>query len=609
MSLKQQSTEFKPIPTPLVQILDRIGKGAIQLPDFQRDWVWDAEKVRELIVSVASAYPVGSILTMPAGRLPVGLKAFAGTRIEPKKRASLIVLDGQQRLTSLYQAFRRTNGVEVKKWKGKAFHFYLDISVLMQTGMTGDPVEEAVFYVLEENSGKKVRYDGIKIRYSLKTRESEIKNGALPLNILFDGDRLTDWRTKYLDYHLSELTSRTRQARWDTHVRPYIDRITNYKFAELRLSESVNLRAVCYIFEKVNRTGIPLNIFDLAVASYRPHNIELKLKWKETEKDLSAKAPMQPTDAIYFLQGVSLLDSLHRKRETQSNGAVTCRTKELLDVSHASLTKWWPVLESGYLEAGEFMRKEGIVARRVLPYSTLIIPLSAILAYLKNEGEGDISEATHKRISRWYWCCVFGRRYSGNVETTAAQDFEQVITWVGGGTEPSAIKEFSFRTDSLLEVTSLQSAIYKGVLCLSAREHAKDWGGGDILTEELFSETNLDHHHIFPKEALKELLGGAADPRMDSIVNKTLISAKVNRTIGGHLPSKYLGMLSLSGRELTNTLKSHGVKERFLRKDNWNGFVLDRREYLRRLIAEACGRRLGTFTDKHNWGESVDDAE
>lgn len=113
-----------------------------------------------------------------------------------------------------------------------------------------------------------------------------------------------------------------------------------------------------------------------------------------------------------------------------------------------------------------------------------------------------------------------------------------MVDWIEVGPQPDAVRTFTFRSDSLQEISSIKNAIYKGVLCLLAHNGARDFNGISLLTTSLFYETRQDHHHIFPKEYMKQK--EIADPRADSIVNKTLISAAVNRSISGNSPSKYV---------------------------------------------------------------------
>jgi hypothetical protein len=160
------------------------------------------------------------------------------------------------------------------------------------------------------------------------------------------------------------------------------------------------------------------------------------------------------------------------------------------------------------------------------------------------------------------------------------------------------VKAFAFRADVLQEVRSIRNAVYKGVLCLLARDGALDFGGGGKLSTALFFDTRQDHHHIFPLAALADL--GVTDPRAHSIINRTLISAAANRSIGGKRPSRYVRDFRLrlkDGVGFDAILRSHQIDPELLSADSWHDFLRDRRERLRKLVETACGGLVQAFSD------------
>jgi hypothetical protein len=560
--------------------------------------------VRDLIISVANRYPAGSLLTMPITGQGFALRPFEGSGDFLKESPNLMILDGQQRLTSLYQAVFRRDGITVK---GRTYFFYLDVGVLLsdQGGIdVGLPYfDKALFYVAEEKRGKKVRYEALQPKYELTTREDELSAGALPVGCIFDADGyLADWKKDYLvqrsNNKMEEYLRLDKE--WNRLVQPWLDRIRAYPFPVVELRGDMPLGAICHIFEKVNSTGVPLDVFDLCTAILWAQGFHLNDEWTTTRKVLEPLLPMlpKPMSGTLFLQGLSLLASLDRKRTNPgSNIAVTCRRPDLMAMNALVVKKWWNVLVEGYKESAKFMTENGILAERILPYSTLIVSLSAIFGDLKHRKGNVEAGAAWPKIAKWYWCSVFSQRYSGPTETNSAQDVEQVTNWVEGGNPPDAVRTFTFRSDSLQEISSIRNAIYKGVLCLLASKGAKDFGGGGKLSTALFYDTQQDHHHIFPTDALKKLK--IEDKRSNSIVNKTLISAPVNRSIGGKLPSQYVGnwRVKLGEKEFDAILVSHGIDQQLLANDHWNDYFLDRREKLRQLIQDICGGTVQPFTD------------
>lgn len=95
--------EFQTISRRMVQLLDELDNGQLALPDFQRSFVWAPDATRELLVSMIRSFPAGALLFLQGGSAT--FKARSAEEAPPLRvRPSHLVLDGQQRLTSLYQA-------------------------------------------------------------------------------------------------------------------------------------------------------------------------------------------------------------------------------------------------------------------------------------------------------------------------------------------------------------------------------------------------------------------------------------------------------------------------------------------------------------------------
>jgi hypothetical protein len=612
MNLPSEGDLFTPKSATLDALLPDIHRHKIALPEFQRPWVWEPEMVRDLIISVAYRYPAGSLLTMPISRDGFALRPFSGSGDRLQDKPNTLLLDGQQRLTSLYQALFRRDGIHYNR---RVYHFYLDVATLMADpdGIdVGEPYfEEALFFVREEKTGRRLRYEALQPRYELTTFENELEAGTLPLGCVFDASGyLAEWKKEYLIKRSNKDMDAYLEldAEWNELVQPWLNRIRTYRFPVVELDASMPLRAICHIFEKVNSTGVPLDVFDLCNAILWAQGFCLNHAWAKARKELKEILPMQPLTGTYFLQGLALLDSLDRKRTHPDPGiAVNCRKQDLMAMPRETVEKWWGVLVDGYREAAKFLTEQGVLAERILPYRTLITPLSVIFAYLKwSKGAAHVGAAWPK-VERWYWCSVFSQRYSSQVETASARDCEQVLDWIDGGSVPDAVRTFGFRSDALQEIASIRNAMYKGLLCLLARGGAKDFGGGGKLSTNLFYDTNQDHHHIFPNHALKQL--GIADPRANTIVNKALISCAVNRSIGGRRPSLYVRDWrgKLGGGRFDEILETHLIDPTALSSDNWESFLLDRREKLRQMISSVCGGNVQPFSDADDFEVEEDE--
>ena len=176
----------------LKDLLTNAHKGQLQLPDFQRDYVWTDEDVRSLIASVAKGYPVGALLTLQTGgEVDFKPRVLEGVTVDQAKPDELL-LDGQQRMTSLYQAAFSKAAVRTRTPRGTEVDrfYYIDIRSALSAGadleecIIGVPADR----VIRENFGRNIKLD-------LSTRENEFEHHMFPLNQVFDSrDWFYDWR-------------------------------------------------------------------------------------------------------------------------------------------------------------------------------------------------------------------------------------------------------------------------------------------------------------------------------------------------------------------------------------------------------------------------------
>ena len=147
---------FATQPILLKNLLDDVSSGAIQLPDFQRGWVWDDYRIRGLLASISRGFPVGAILTLAAGgdvkfkpRPIEGVLSAAGDKKIPAE-PSTFLLDGQQRLTSLYQALVHPGPVKTQSSKTRRIErwYYVD----MLKAIDPDTEREDVFVSVPKGS-------------------------------------------------------------------------------------------------------------------------------------------------------------------------------------------------------------------------------------------------------------------------------------------------------------------------------------------------------------------------------------------------------------------------------------------------------------------------
>ncbi|MDQ3485429.1 MAG: DUF262 domain-containing protein [Actinomycetota bacterium] len=579
------------------ELLRDVGSGKIRLPDFQRDWKWDVDRISSLLASVSLGYPVGVVMLLETGGADVqfATRLVSGVdTADADKPAERLVLDGQQRLTSLYQSLASGRPVQTQDTRKKRLErwFYLDMAMALDPD--GDREQAIVAVppdrVLRDNFGKDVVLD-------LSTTELECQQEMFPLESVFDGPAVDAWMVAYLQ--LDKANMAERLARWSYFKERVLANLTGYTVPVIVLRKETPREAVCTVFEKVNTGGIVLDVFELLTATFAASEFDLRQDWEERRRRLDDHKVLRGMQSTDFIQAITLLATRERRlawREGDSEKApaVSCKRRDILRLTRAEYERWAPEVERGFLWAGAFLTGEMLFEARDVPYRTQLVPLAAIHVAL---GPGAQAIGKVERIRRWYWywywCGVLGELYGGAIETRFANDLQQVTDWCSGSdTEPITVYESSFDPGRLLTLRTRNSAAYKGVYALLMRGGSKDWLYDQDITMASHHSLAVDIHHVFPKKwcADKQI----DDLRRESIVNKTAISAATNRKIGGQAPSRYLPKLQreaeTSVQELRRRIEQHHVDYGALEADDFDTYFDRRRERLLELIGQAMGK-------------------
>ena len=591
--------EFDSSKKPLDELLKKAGDGLLQLPDFQRGWVWDDEGIRGLLASVSRSFPVGALMTLQTGgdvrfkpRLVEGAPE-SGRAWQPEA----LLLDGQQRITSLYQATMRRKVVQTLNAKRQRINrwYYIDMLAALEPGRDRG---EAIVGVPENR--RETRNFGREIVRDLSTPELEYEAMMFPINRVFD-DR--DWQHGFEDFW-HERGDRDKRSLYRDFYDKVLAAFLRYQMPVIELGRSTSREAVCLVFEKVNTGGKKLDAFELLTAIFATDEFDLRQDWLGTtespgrQKRLAKHnvlSQVQPTD---LLQAVSLLHSAARRRAHIETGAVgdaspvVCTRDAILNLPLQAYRDYAPKAEAGYDRVARFLRAQRIYWFKDVPYSTQLVPLAAILAAIGDRWE---EEAARRKLTRWYWCGVFGELYGSAVETRYGKDVWEVPAWIDDGPEPSSVKDAVFRADRLDTMTSRLSAAYKGVHARLMQEGARDFRSGQSFDDTVYFDDAVDIHHVFPRAWCEK--NGVPRARYDTIVNKTPLTAKTNRIIGGSAPSRYLGALREAGSlssdaALDVVVATHAIDPGLLRADEFAPFYSARRERLLGLIQESMGHNV-----------------
>ena len=574
-------------------LLSDVGDKKIQLPDFQREWKWDDDRIASLLATVSLGYPIGVVMMLETGGQDMSLAArpLAGVPRTAANSPEHLLLDGQQRLTSLFQSLKSGERVDTFNATGKQLkrHYFVDIRTAL--GDDGDR-EEAILSVpddfkLRTNFGQTVTAD-----YS--TVDLQCASEVFPLSIAYNMPKVFAWNGQYVAGDPDRVT------RWNEFFQRVLNNIISYTVPVIVLKKSTPKEAVCTVFEKVNTGGVPLNVFELLTATFageKGQDFRLNDDWRARFGRMAAKPGLRGVQNTDFMQAVTLLTTYQRRLDYLKAGndpaqapGVSCKRRDILKLRLDDYRRHADAVEAGLVWAATFLAQQHIYVDADVPYRSQLVPLAAIRAALGKEAE---VLGADKKLRQWYWCGVLGELYGGAIETRFARDLEQVVDWIRGvGPEPGTVLDASFRQARLLTLRTRNSAAYKGIYALLMREGGMDWMYNKPLGVAAFFDYKVDIHHIFPKawcEANK-----IDRDRCESIVNKTALSSTTNQKIGGHSPHLYLPKVQasagLSEDELDTILRTHQVEPKYLRQADFDGFFADRQGKLLALIEAAMNK-------------------
>ncbi|HEY2631901.1 MAG TPA: DUF262 domain-containing protein [Solirubrobacteraceae bacterium] len=519
--------EIIPDKRKVVGLVEHAHEGKICLPNFQRDFVWTREEVADLVRSIIRGYFIGSLLLLRCdpNKPPFAPELLRGAEPPFKDaRPEYLVLDGQQRLSSLMYALTAPNlslkDSSTRRW------FFVNLDVLLQ-----EPDSDEVVF---DRSKRELRgLDNIEVQYAQRT---------LPCTALLTERAFSEWVYGFEDWlrEHSPADVENYRADWrDGWTKAVIDfRTFEVPLVELpRIDEEDGdaIGRVCAIFEKLNSTGVDLSVYDLLTARLYRDGIRLHDLWEEAVGAHDRLRAWSNGKANQHKFGVLVLRTLALLR------GLDPKPRILIDLQPEDFEGDWRRAAAAIeraLELVELVGQDGfgVFAEKWLPGYGLLPILAALRARIEDGGLGQVAR---EELRRWYWCNVFLERYSSAVESKSRKDYQEMTRhWLEDGPEPEVFREAqawigspSFR---VRDSASYASAVYSGIFCLLALRHARDWRRGeDIRLQE------LQDHHIFPQAYLRRH-GITKRIEVNTIANRTLISDETNGKIKDRAPAEYL---------------------------------------------------------------------
>jgi hypothetical protein len=503
------SQQPKPDSKKYTDLISEIQKGQIKIPKFQRNFVWSLDKTAKLLDSILKGYPIGTFILWETNERLNDIKNIGNLELPaiPDGVKVQYILDGQQRITSLYAAFL---GAQIQKEGEKKITNYGDIFVDLEGDIENND-DQIVLHEKPENIHASLH----KI---LNSKYGEIKK---------------EYSDEYID-----------------KIQEYKETFSSYDFSTIVLRKE-DIASAIEVFTRVNTGGQTLTLFEImSTKTYdEEQDFDMEAKFQKLIEELAERKYNSISSSV-ILSILSLVLSKNKE----------CKRKTILQLEKQKIIDTWDDVISALKESIDYFRSVyRIPVSAILPYDSLLVPFAYFFYYQKEKPKG----AQIKFLEEFFWRISLSFRYSSSTESKLAQDIKR-IDEILKGYRPNydEIKVYLNSPKDLIETGfSTGSSYCKAILCLLAYHEPKDFqdNGRVILDDSWLKVANSrNYHHFFPKAYLKKNNVG----NENSLVNISLVSANLNkRKIKANAPSIYIQDFLDENDELPTTLKSHLIND------------------------------------------------
>lgn len=413
------------------ELVELIKLGKIALPEFQRSFVWEPEQVRDLLDSVSREWPIGALLVLRGASLFQG-RAVDGSQRKLSSEIEYLILDGQQRITSIFHALADVSD----------FVYYVDLS--------GDVEGE-----LEIRFKRRTLFDK-----AYPDARERSRQGCILVSELWNGRAFIGW----LSSSTPEFSARALQAR-EGRFKGLCSKV--YHLVAIELGKGTKLEALAKIFETINRGGETLDAFDLLVAILYPHGFNLVQRWESAKADneVLVEFDVGPLEVFQLI-------ALMARRELGRSVVRGVRKGDLLELDPRYAIECWNRSLKRFCDALNFCKDVLGAASGVLPSRAMVLPLAIHLEFSQRSSELVAS------IKRWYWQSVVLQRYAQGVNTTVVSDADALPVFLS---DRHAL--FSAVTDVLNETSGRNGMFSRLVYGLVAESGALDPTTGKPLRD------------------------------------------------------------------------------------------------------------------------------
>ena len=488
-------------------LINDIEKGRIKIPQFQRDFVWSVEKSANLIDSIVKGYPIGTFIFWKTKERLRAVRNIGGFDLPTSPAGDYVnfVLDGQQRLTSLFASLK---GLGVARENGR-----IDDYSAMYIDLEAGEDEQIVI----------VDPEGREATSLIKVTD-----------LLYGGfASLAGYPTGY-----------------HSKMDEYRKRISSYLFSIVTIKETP-IDVATEVFTRINVGGKPLTLFEVMVAKTydAEKDFDLSVKYDELIERLAIIGYDTLSDAT-VLQVVSMLLTKE------------CTRKQILKLDKEEFINIWKPATEAIEKAAEYLRNYyRIPVSQLLPYNSLVVPFAYFFFHHQDR---PTTSDKQKYLQDYFWRCSLSERFSSSVESKLAHDIKKIDRILKG-----ELPQYNWSTDVSPEYIaengwfSTSRSFVKAILCLYAYQQPKSFNDGSIVNISnawLRQANSKNYHHFFPRAYLKKQ--GQEEANINHVANITIVDDFLNkREIGAKDPATYMLKFSDQNENLNATMKTHMIDD------------------------------------------------
>ncbi|HLO14497.1 MAG TPA: DUF262 domain-containing protein [Anaerolineales bacterium] len=488
-----------------------IDTGRIKLPMFQRDFVWTKEQTAKLIDSIIKGFPIGTFIVWKTREELRSMRNIGNVLLPeaPKGDAVSYVLDGQQRITSLY-AVRK--GIILTKDEQEIDYSQISIDLSI------DPDSDDRAVVVDPPEGVP----------------------SIPVHKLLNGSVL-ELVKDYMD-HLEK-------------IEIYRKRLTGYDFSVIVIPD-YPIDVACEVFTRINTGGTELTLFEIMIAKTYDvekdfdlsREYELLLDSKDNGKDLEdAHFNTIPSITVLHCMAAYIVKRIKRG--------------DILKLKKHQFIEMWSVVKDGIFTAVDYFRSHfRIPVSHLMPYDALLIPFTYFFIHKKGKQPTAKQE---KLLTQYFWWASLSSRFSSGMENKVAQDIERMDQILKGEAPDYRGEELQLTLDNLLwRWFSPGDAFCKAILCLYAFHQPRSFSNDHLVKIDnswLKTANSVNYHHFFPRSYLEKK--GYKNWEANCVLNITIVDDYLNkRTIGAKPPSDYMKTFK-KNKNLADTMRTHLIND------------------------------------------------